>query len=233
VTTMGELTASLAHEVNQPLAALITNSNACLRWLAGEPPNLDEARESLRRIIRDGKRAGEVIARIRSLVKRSAPAKERLDLNETIQEVLAIANAEARRHRVSVRTELAAGLLPVQGDRVQLQQVILNLVINGIEATKTVTDRPRGLLIRSRPEEPGRVLVAVQDSGIGLDGESMERVFEAFYSTKPEGMGMGLSISRSIIEAHGGRLWASANDGHGATFQFTLPTDAGNEHDCG
>jgi predicted ATPase/signal transduction histidine kinase len=225
VMTMGELASSIAHEVNQPLAAVVTNSNACLRWLAREPPNLEEAREGLRRIIRDGNRAGEVITRIRELVKKSAPAKTRLDLNETIQEVLAIINAEARRHRVSMQTELAADLPPVRGDRVQLQQVILNLVMNGIEAMKPVTDRPRELLIRSGPEESRSVLVAVRDSGIGLDAESMERVFDAFYTTKPDGMGMGLSICRSIIEAHGGRLWPAVNGDYGATFQFTLPTD--------
>jgi signal transduction histidine kinase len=225
LTTLGELTASIAHEVNQPLAAVTTNANACLRWLAGESPNLDEARECLRRIIRDGNRAGEVITRIRSLVKKSASAKARFDLNETIQEVLLITNAEARRHRVLVRTELAADLPPVRGDRVQLQQVTLNLVMNGIEAMKGVTGRPRELLIRSRPEASSQVLVAVQDNGIGLDEQSLERVFEAFYTTRPDGMGMGLSISRSIIEAHGGRLWTTPNNGQGATFKFTLPID--------
>jgi PAS domain S-box-containing protein len=229
VMTMGELASSIAHEVNQPLAALVTNANAGLRWLASQPPDLEEARECLRRIIRDGNRAGEVITRIRSLVKKSAPAKARLDLNDTIQEVLLITNAEARRHRVFVRTELAAALPPVRGDRVQVQQVILNLVMNGIEAMREVTDRPRELLIRSRPEESSHVLVAVQDSGIGLDEQRLERVFEAFYTTKPEGMGMGLSISRSIIEAHGGRLWPTAHRDYGATFQFTLPTEGGSQ----
>jgi PAS domain S-box-containing protein len=229
VMTMGELTASIAHEVNQPLAALVTNANAGLRWLAGKPPNLEEARECLRRIIRDGHRAGEVITRIRSLVKKSAPAKTWLDLNDTIQEVLLITNAEARRHQVVVRTELAAALPPVRGDRVQVQQVLLNLVMNGIEAMKEVTDRPRELLIRSRPEASSHVLVAVQDRGIGLDEQRLERVFEAFYTTKREGMGMGLPISRSIIEAHGGRLWPTAHRDDGATFQFTLPTEGGSQ----
>jgi C4-dicarboxylate-specific signal transduction histidine kinase len=225
------LATSIAHEVNQPLAAVTTNGSACLRWLAGEPPNLDEARECLRRIIRQGNRASEVIARIRALVKKSVLAKARLDLSETIQEVLAMTNTEARRHRVSVRTELAARLPAVRGDRVQLQQVVLNLVMNGIEAMKVVTDRPRELLISSQPHESSKVLVAVQDSGIGLDPQGMERLFEAFYTTKPEGMGMGLSISRSIIEAHGGRLWPAANGDCGATFQFTLPTEDGDLHD--
>jgi signal transduction histidine kinase len=166
---------------------------------------------------------------MRSLVKKSAPAKPWLDLNDTVQEVLLIIDAEARRHRVFVRTELAAALPPVRGDRVQVQQVLLNLVMNGIEAMKAVTDRPRQLLIRSRPEASSHVLVAVQDSGIGLDEQRLERVFEPFYTTKPEGLGMGLSISRSIIEAHGGRLWATAHRDYGATFQFTLPTEGGNQ----
>jgi C4-dicarboxylate-specific signal transduction histidine kinase len=227
--TMGELTASIAHEVNQPLAAVITNGNAGLRWLAADPPNLDEARECLRRIIRDGNRASDVIARLRALAKKSAPAKARLDLSDTIQEVLAMINPEARRHRVSVRTDLAAGLPPVRGDRLQVQQVILNLVTNGIEAMQAVTDRPRELLIRSQPHESGRVLVAVQDAGIGLDPQQMARLFDAFFTTKPGGMGLGLAISRTIVEAHGGRLWATPNDGPGATFQFTLP--AGSERE--
>jgi two-component system sensor kinase FixL len=223
VTTMGELTSAIAHEVSQPLTALVTSSNACLRWLASDPPNLDEARECLQRIIRDSNRSSEVVMRIRSLVRKSSPARTRLDLNEAIRELVAITDAEARRQRVLVRTELAADLPPVRGDRVQLQQVILNLVMNGIEAMKEVTDRPRELLVRSKSHDSGQALVAVQDSGIGLDQQSLERVFEAFYTTKAGGMGMGLSISRSIIEAHRGRLWATANDGCGATFQFTLP----------
>ncbi len=228
VLTLGEITASIAHEVNQPLAGVATNGNAGLRWLAREPPNLEEARACLQRIIRDGNRASEVIARIRALVKKSAPVKARLDLRDTIQEVLAIIDTEARQHRVLVRTELAAGLPPVWGDRVQLQQVLLNLELNGIDAMKAVTDRPRVLRIRAQPHEAGHVLVAVQDSGIGLEEGSLERAFEAFYTTKPEGMGLGLAISRSIIEAHGGRLWATPNAGPGVTMQFTLPTgDAG------
>jgi PAS domain S-box-containing protein len=223
VTTMGELTASIAHEVNQPLAAIVTNAEAGLRWLAGRPPDLEEARECLCRIARDGNRASEVIVRVRSLAKRSAPAESRLDLNEAIQEVLAIVDPEARRQGVAVRTELDGGMPPVRGDRVQLQQVILNLVMNGIEAMKGATDRPRELRITSRPEGPGRVLVAVRDSGVGVSAESVGRVFEAFYTTKPEGMGMGLSISRSIVEAHGGELSASPNSGWGMTFRFTVP----------
>ena len=223
--TMGELMASIAHEVNQPLAGVTTNGSACLRWLARDPPHLEEARACLRRIIRDGHRAAEVIARIRALVKKSAPAKAPLDLSDTIHEVLAMISPEARQHRVSVRTDLAAGLPPVRGDRLQVQQVLLNLVMNGIDAMQTVTDRPRELLIRSQPHESDTVLVTVQDTGIGLDPQSIARLFEPFYTTKPEGMGLGLSISRSIIEAHGGRLWAAAHNDYGATFHFTLPSE--------
>jgi PAS domain S-box-containing protein len=228
VTTMGELAASIAHEVNQPLAAVVTNCNAGLRWLAGMPPNLDEVGECLRRIMQDGNRASEVVTRIRSLVKRSGPVKESLDLNDRVREVLLIADGQARRYGALVRTELAP-LPPMRGDRVQLQQVILNLVMNGIESMKDVVDRPRELLIRSRPVESNQVLLAVEDKGVGLDEKSMERAFEAFYTTKPEGIGMGLAISRSIVEAHGGRLWAGANSDYGATFELTLPIESGNQ----
>jgi PAS domain S-box-containing protein len=231
VLTLGEITASIAHEVNQPLAGVTTNGNAALRWLSRDPPNIEEARACLQRIIRDGNRASEVIARMRALVKKSAPTKARLDLRDTIHDVLAIIDPEARRHRVLARTDLAAGLPPVRGDRVQVQQVLLNLLLNGIDAMKAVTDRRRVLRIRAQPHEAGQVLVTVQDTGVGLDPQSLARLFEPFYTTKPEGMGLGLSISRSIIEAHGGRLWASANDEQGATFQFTLPADDGNQHD--
>jgi C4-dicarboxylate-specific signal transduction histidine kinase len=227
VMTLGELTASIAHEVNQPLAAVTTNANACLRWLARDPPDLEEARGCLRRIIRDGNRAGDVIARLRALVKKSAPAKAPLDFNDMFEEVLAMIDPEARRHRVAVWTDLAAGLPLVRGDRLQVQQVLLNLVMNSIEAMQAVTDRPRELRIRTQPHESDTVLVTVQDTGIGLDPQGMARLFESFYTTKPEGMGLGLSISRTIIEAHGGRLWATPHDGPGATFQFTLP--AGSE----
>jgi signal transduction histidine kinase len=223
VAVMGELTASIAHEVLQPLAAVNANADAGLRWLAGGPPNLDRARACLERIARDGKQAGEVITRVRALVKKSPPTKAWLDLSETIQEALAVINIEAARHEVSVQTELAAALPPVQADRVQLQQVVLNLLMNGIDAMKGVAGRPRELLIKSQPHEGEELLVAVQDSGIGVDQQNMERLFEPFYTTKPEGMGMGLRISRSIIEAHGGRLWATPNAGPGLTVQFTLP----------
>ena len=223
VMTLAELTASIAHEVNQPLAGVVTNGNASLRWLARDPPDLEEARECLRRIIRDGNRAGDVIARLRALVKKSAPSKAPLDLSDIIHEVLAMIDPEARRHRVAVRTDLAAGLPPVRGDRVQVQQVLLNLVMNAIDAMQAVAERPRALLIRAQPHAAGHVLVAVRDSGSGLDPQNLARLFEPFYTTKTEGMGLGLSISRTIIEVHGGRLWATPNDGPGATFQFTLP----------
>jgi PAS domain S-box-containing protein len=222
LTTMGELAASIAHEVNQPLAAVITNGNASLRWLAAQTPNLDEAREAVQRIIRDGHRAADVIQRVRALLKKTSPQKTWLDINDVIHEVLTLAHSEVRRHRVSLCTELATGLPPVLGDRIQLQQVILNLVMNGMEAMSSVADRSRELLIRSGSHGPQGIFVAVRDSGIGLDAQTLDRIFDAFFTTKPEGMGMGLSISRTIIEAHGGRLWATANDGHGATFQFTL-----------
>ena len=223
IMTMGELAASIAHEVNQPLSGVVVNGNACLRWLAGDSPNLDEAREAVRRIVRDGKRAGEVIARIRALATKTAAAKERLDMNEAIREVMALAGDELRKNGVAVRTEFAPDLLPVLGDRVQLQQVVLNLVMNGIEAMSSVQERPRGLSVRTQNDDADQVRVTVQDSGIGLDPQSMERIFDAFYTTKHGGMGMGLSISRSIIQNHGGKLWAVVNDGPGMSVQFTIP----------
>ena len=222
VATVGELTASIAHEVNQPLSGVVLNGNACLRWLGGDTPNLDEACEAARRIIRDGKRASDIITRIRALVRKTDTEKARLDMNDAIQEVAALAQGELRKNKVALRTELAGNLPPVLGDRVQLQQVILNLVMNGVEAMASVADRPRELLICSRQHESDQVLVAVQDCGIGIDRENTENIFNAFYTTKSHGMGMGLAISRSIVENHGGRLWAGPNDGPGATFQFTL-----------
>jgi signal transduction histidine kinase len=204
---------------------MVLNANACRRWLAGATPNFDEARDALSRIIRDGKRASDVIAKIRALLRKTDMEKERLDMNEAIREVVTLAQSEVRRTGVALRTELAGDLPRVLGDRVQLQQVILNLVLNGIEAMSRVTDRSRDLLIRSRQHESDKVLVAVQDSGIGLEPTSLERIFDAFYTTKSEGLGMGLAISRTIVENHGGRLWAVPNDGPGATFQFTLLKD--------
>jgi PAS domain S-box-containing protein len=223
VTTLGELTASIAHEVNQPLAGVITNAQACLRWLGREVADVEEARAAVERIIRDGHRASAVIQRIRALATKTAPHKARLDLNDVIHEVVRLVHREVLGHRVSLRTALAAALPPVLGDRVQLQQVLMNLVLNGIEAMAPVTERPRELLIRAHQLDADRVCVAVQDAGIGIDPAYVDRLFHAFFTTKPNGMGMGLSISRSIIEAHGGRLWASHNVGPGATVQFTLP----------
>ena len=223
VMTLGELTASIAHEVNQPLAAIVTNSNACLRWLGGATPNLAEARQAVERIIKDGYRASEVISRVRSLVKKAPPRNDLVDLNEVIVEVLALAQNEARRNRVFMKRELASDLPPVIGDRVQLQQVILNLIMNGLEAMAKVNEGARELSVSSSKDESDNLIVAVRDSGVGLDQADLERVFDAFFTTKPDGMGMGLAICRTIIESHGGRLWATANSPSGAVFQFTLP----------
>ena len=226
VMTVGALTASIAHEVNQPLAAVVTNGNACLRWLAREVPDVEEARAAVERVIREGHRASEVIRRIRALAQKTDPQAAWLDLNDVIREVIALMHGEARQQRVAFWTDLAGALPPVLGDRVQLQQVLLNLLINGLEAMQAVTGRPRELWIRSQRPDADTVLVAVQDAGIGLDPQQMARLFDAFFTTKPGGMGMGLAISRTIIEAHGGRLWATPNDGPGATFQFTLPLNS-------
>ena len=225
VTTMGELAASIAHEVNQPVAGVVLNGNACLRWLARlkeDSVYLAEAREALQRIIRDGNRAGEVIARIRTLFKKSETAKGPLDLNEAISEVIVLARSEMDKKRITRKLQLATDLPRVHGDRVQLQQVMLNLVLNAIEAMSTVEGRPRELFVGTCVHEKTEVRVTVRDSGIGLDSESLEKVFAAFHTTKPGGLGMGLSISRSIVENHSGRLWATTNHGHGTTFQFTL-----------
>jgi PAS domain S-box-containing protein len=224
VSLLGELTASIAHEVNQPLAGVVSNAGACLRWLAGDPPNLEKAREALSRIGRDGKRAGEIIARIRAMTKKAATPNEKLALNDTIQDVLALVRDEATRNRVILRPQFADGLAPVAGDRVQLQQVVLNLVLNGIEAMGSVGGRARQLVIATRNLDPDQVQVTVDDAGTGIDPSALGKIFDPFYTTKPGGMGMGLSISRSIVEAHGGRLWATAKDGPGTLFHFTLPT---------
>jgi signal transduction histidine kinase len=226
VMTLGELTASIAHEVNQPLAAIVTNGNATLRWLGGATPNLSEARQAVERIIKDSYRASAVISRIRTLVKKTPPRNDLVDLNEMIVEVFALAQHEARRNRVFLKQQLRHDLPHVRGDRVQLQQVILNLIINGLEAIAKSQNGTRELLVRSDQDEGDNVRVAVSDSGEGLDTANLERVFDAFFTTKPDGMGMGLAISRTIIESHGGRLWATSNSPHGAVFQFTLPTNA-------
>jgi len=227
ITTMGELAASIAHELNQPLGSIVMSGDACLRWLAAEPPNLGEARQAVEAIIRDGTRASSVLVRTRGLLRRGERVRERLDINEVIREVIALMDGELRRNGASLRTEMPRELPPVVVDRVLLQQVILNLVMNAIEAMRAVSDRARVLCIRTQEQHSGSIVVFVEDSGVGIDPEHLSRMFEAFYTTKVQGIGMGLTISRSIIEAHGGRLWAVANDERGSTFCFTLPIDAG------
>jgi C4-dicarboxylate-specific signal transduction histidine kinase len=226
VMTVGELTASIAHELNQPLAAIVTNSNACLRWLGGAQPNLDEARKAVDRIIKDSYRASDVISRVRALVKKTPARNDLVDLNEVIVEVLALAQNQARRAGVVLKRELATDLPRVRGDRVQLQQVILNLVINGLEAIAKNKNGERELSISSGIDDSKDMTIAVRDTGEGLDPANLERVFDAFFTTKADGMGMGLAISRTIIESHGGRLWATPNSPRGAIFQFTLPADS-------
>jgi len=223
VTTLGALTASVAHEVNQPLSGIITNASTCLRMLADNPPDVDGARETARRAIRDGNRAAEVIARLRALFGKKATASEAVDLNESTREVLALSSHELQRGRVIVRTDLADELPLIIGDRVQLQQVVLNLLLNASQAMSTVEDRPRQLLLRTERHDGACVRLTVQDTGVGFDPHNAERLFDAFYTTKTGGMGIGLSVSRSIIEAHHGRLWAEPNDGPGATFSFSIP----------
>jgi PAS domain S-box-containing protein len=225
VTTMGQLTASIAHEVNQPIAATVTNAHAALRWLDGHPPDLEEVRQALDAIIKDGNRAGDVIGRIRALVKKVPPRHDQLDINEAILEVIELTRSVLQRNGVSLQTELAKGLTRIQGDRIQLQQILLNLIMNAIEAMNEISEGSRELLIGSRIESPDNVVVTVQDSGPGLTSGSLDHLFDPFYTTKANGMGMGLSICRSIIEAHGGRLWATANSPRGAVFQFTLHQD--------
>jgi PAS domain S-box-containing protein len=225
VTMLGELTASISHEVNQPLAAVVTAAAACLRWLDGDTPNLDEARRAVDWIIKEGNRASEVTRRVRALAKKTDIGKVPLDINDAIKEVMALVQRELSSHRVLLRTELAPALPMILGDRVQLQQVITNLVMNGVEAMQPTTDRTRELMIRSQEDEKRRVLVTVTDSGIGISAENADRLFNAFFTTKSGGLGMGLSICRSIVEAHGGRLWATANLPHGATFHFALPVN--------
>ena len=227
ITTMGELAASIAHELNQPLGSIVMSGDACLRWLAAEPPDLGEARQAVEAIIRDGTRASSVLVRTRGLLRRGERVRERLDINEVVREVIALMDGELRRNGASLRTEMPRELPPVVVDRVLLQQVILNLVMNAIEAMRAVSDRARVLCIRTQEQHSGSIVVFVEDSGVGIDPEHLSRMFEAFYTTKVQGIGMGLTISRSIIEAHGGRLWAVANDERGSTFCFTLPIDAG------
>ena len=223
VTSLGVLTASIAHEVNQPLSGIVTNASTCLRMLAADPPNVDGARETARRTIRDGNRASEVITRLRALYGKKEPTIESVDLNEATREVIALSLSELQRNRVILRPELADQLPPVTGDRVQLQQVILNLIRNGSDAMSGVDDRPRQLLIRTELDEGDRVSLTIQDAGTGFDPQAVDRLFEGFYTTKNDGMGIGLSVSRSIIESHHGRLWATLNNGPGAAFSFSIP----------
>jgi PAS domain S-box-containing protein len=223
VMSLGALTASIAHEVNQPLSGIITNANTCLRMLAADPPNVDGARETARRTIRDGDRAAAVITRLRALFSKKDATIESVDLNEATREVIALSLSELQRNRVILRSELDDNLPPVAGDRVQLQQVILNLVRNASDAMSGVDDRPRQLLIRTEPDEGGQVRLSVQDAGVGFDPQVMDRLFDSFYTTKNDGMGIGLSVSRSIIASHHGRLWAAPNEGPGATFSFSIP----------
>jgi PAS domain S-box-containing protein len=226
VATMGQLTASIAHEVNQPIAAAVINAQAALRWLGSDPPDLEEARQALGRVVDNGGRAADVIGRIRGVIAKAPPRTSRFNINEAVGDVIALTRNEALKQGVSVQTRLAADLPTVEGDRVQVQQVILNLIMNAIEAMSDADDGPRELGLSTEPDAAGGVLIAVRDSGPGLDPESEARLFEAFYTTKAEGMGMGLAICRSITEAHGGRLWASANEPRGAVFRLVLPIEA-------
>jgi PAS domain S-box-containing protein len=227
LTIMGELSASIAHEVNQPLAAIITNGQACERFLGFSPPDLDEVKDAVGEIVRDGRRASEVLKRIRAMSKNTAPERGQVDVNHAIAEVLALTRDELQRHRVAVQTYLRSKLPTIMADRVQLQQVVLNLVMNGIDAMRAVTDRPRILTVRSQLNDQGSIVVNVADSGVGLDPANRDHIFESFFTTKPEGMGMGLAISNTIIEAHHGRLWAESGSPFGAVFGFTLPLAAG------
>ena len=224
-TTMGELTASLAHEVNQPIAAAITDANTCLRWLNRDHLDVEEAREAASRIVKDATRAAEIISRTRLLFKKGTPQWELVDINEIIREMVALMSSEVTRHSISVRTELTEDLPQITGDRVQLQQVLMNLMINGIDAMKD-EDGTRELAVKSQRAENGQLMVSISDTGVGLPPQHGEKIFNAFFTTKPHGTGMGLRISRSIIESHGGRLWATDNSPHGASFHLTLPIEA-------
>jgi C4-dicarboxylate-specific signal transduction histidine kinase len=231
VLTVGELTASIAHEVNQPIAAVVTYGHACLEWLTQSPPNLDEARHAAQRIIKDGSRAGAVIARIQSLIRKESSTRERLDVNEVIQDLLGFLREESARDNIDLRTEFAADLPEIEGDRVQLQQVLQNLVVNGIDAIRGSAGTAKELWIETAREDAGGITVKVKDSGVGLSTEVSDRIFQPFFTTKPQGIGLGLSISRSIIESHGGHLGASQNPCGGAIFQFTLPAASSEKHD--
>jgi C4-dicarboxylate-specific signal transduction histidine kinase len=224
VTSLGVLTASIAHEVNQPLSGIITNASTCLRMLDANPPNVEGARETARRTIRDGNRASDVIRRLRALYSEEEFRLELLDLNEVTREVIALSLSDLHRNSVALQSELADDLPTITGDRIQLQQVILNLLRNASDAMAGVDDRPRHLLIKTERESGDRVRLSVRDAGMGVAPQSMNKLFDAFYTTKSDGMGIGLSVSRSIIERHHGRLWAEPNDGPGATFSFSIPS---------
>jgi C4-dicarboxylate-specific signal transduction histidine kinase len=222
VTLMGELTASIAHEVNQPIVGVVTNASACLRWLDGESPNLPEARAATSRIVRDGRRAADIISRIRQLFTKGTPQRQPVDINQLIRETVELLGAQAVRESTAIRTDLVADMPFVMADRIQLQQVVLNLILNGIDAMKEA-GTPRELTVKSGRSEDGHVTVSVADRGVGLPATEADRVFDPFFTTKPNGTGMGLSISRSIVEAHDGRLWATPNQPRGAVFAFALP----------
>jgi C4-dicarboxylate-specific signal transduction histidine kinase len=223
MTTMGELTASLAHEVNQPIAAAVTSANSCFHWLASDVPNLERARAAATRIVKDATRAAEIISRVRLLFQKGTQQLELIDVNEVIEEMIVLLRGEATRYSISVRTELAEDLPPVMGDRVQMQQVMMNLMMNSVDAMKTV-DGTRELAIQSQRAEKEQLLVSVSDTGVGLPPQQTDQIFNAFFTTKPHGTGMGLRICRSIIESHGGRLWATDNSPRGASFHFALST---------
>jgi C4-dicarboxylate-specific signal transduction histidine kinase len=223
LTTLSALTASIAHEINQPLAGIITNASTCLRMLDAEPPNLEGAKATAQRTIRDGNRTFDVIQRLRALFEKKTAAHEPMDINDAARDVIAFSTAELHRARVALRLDLDNTLPAVTGDRVQLQQVILNLLLNGADAMSEVEDRPRDLIVTTEAEKDGRVRLSVRDVGVGVQPDATEKLFEAFHTTKPNGMGIGLAISRSIIESHEGRLWAEPNDGPGATFVFSIP----------
>jgi C4-dicarboxylate-specific signal transduction histidine kinase len=227
VITLGHLAASIAHEVNQPIAAIVANADAALRWLDAQPPDLGEVRQALRGIIGDGNRTGEVIARIRGLINKVPPRRDPLDMNQAISDATTLARTELIKHRIALQIQLAQEPPVVRGDRIQLQQVLLNLIVNAVESMSTLIEGPRELKISSARDARDSVLIAVRDSGPGLTPEDFERAFQAFHTTKPDGMGLGLSICRSIVEAHGGRLWATANAPRGAIFQFALPVRRG------
>jgi C4-dicarboxylate-specific signal transduction histidine kinase len=225
VTTLGELTASLAHEVKQPIAAAVTDANTCLRWLTRDQPDLEEAREASLRVVKDATRAAEIIDRIRLLFKKGTPQRELVDVNEVIREMIVLLSNQATRYSIFVRTDLAADIPRIMGDRVQLQQVLMNLIVNSIDAMKEA-DGTRNLVIKSQRAENEQVILSVIDTGVGLPRQQADQIFNAFFTTKVQGTGMGLRISRSIVESHGGRLWAADNSPRGASFHFTLPTKA-------